>query len=184
LIKTGKEIAFDICPVNTILNYYVKSFNQEYDRDGTLGRRGNIIDKLLKELNSNNFYKKLPPKSLGKSFVDNDMIKTISKYKYDAFDILRTLYEHIAVQISTVLNMEGDKKVLFTGGGAKNKFLTERIIELSDAKIIIPDEVIVDFKEAIIFAFLAVLRIRNEINVYKSVTGASSNSSAGFIVNR
>jgi anhydro-N-acetylmuramic acid kinase len=180
----SQRIAFDICPVNTILNYYVKSFNLEYDRDGTIGKTGKIIDQLLKELNSNTFYKKLPPKSLGKAFVDNEIIKTISKYKIDSSDILRTLYEHIGIQISTVLNTEGDKRVLCTGGGAKNTFLMERISKLSEAEIIIPDNVIIDFKEAIIFAFLAVLRIRDEINIYNSVTGASSNSSAGLIVNR
>jgi anhydro-N-acetylmuramic acid kinase len=50
------------------------------------------------------------------------------------------------------------------------------------ATLVIPEKEIVDFKEAIVFAFLGVLRSRNEINCLKSVTGSTQDSSSGIIV--
>ena len=181
--QNRERIAFDICPVNTILNHYAKELNKEFDGDGRLGRQGKLNIDLLNDLNFNAFYAKSPPKSLSKSFV-NEMIQNISRYNIEVSDILSTLYEHIAIQIASVIKNEDKIKVLFTGGGTKNTYLIERIRHFSKADIVIPEEKIIDFKEAIIFGLLAVLRIRNEINVYKSVTGASSNTCAGTIVYR
>ena len=72
-------------------------------------------------------------------------------------------------------------KMLVTGGGVLNTFLLNGIIKKCNAVIIIPEKEIIEFKEAIIFAFLGVLRIRREINCLKSVTGARSNSCGGAI---
>jgi anhydro-N-acetylmuramic acid kinase len=51
----------------------------------------------------------------------------------------------------------------------------------SNSKFIIPSKPIIDYKEALIFGFLGVLKLRNEINCMKSVTGASKNHSTGKI---
>jgi anhydro-N-acetylmuramic acid kinase len=51
-----------------------------------------------------------------------------------------------------------------------------------DATLVIPEKEVIDFKEAIVFAFLGVLRSRNEVNCLKTVTGANQNSSSGVIV--
>ena len=74
-----------------------------------------------------------------------------------------------------------DAKMLITGGGTLNNYLLECIEDKCNLKIIIPQKEIIDFKEAIIFAFLGVLRMRNEVNCLKSVTGASADSSGGDI---
>jgi anhydro-N-acetylmuramic acid kinase len=47
--------------------------------------------------------------------------------------------------------------------------------------IIIPENKILEYKEALIFALLGVLKLRGEINVLKSVTGASKDHSSGMI---
>ena len=75
-------------------------------------------------------------------------------------------------------------KLLITGGGALNQFLIELIKSKlsSDKKIIIPTKTVINFKEALVFAFLGVLRLRNENNVLKSVTGASHNSCSGVLI--
>lgn len=73
------------------------------------------------------------------------------------------------------------KRILVTGGGALNLFLVERIAHYADADLVIPDRLTVEFKEALIFAFLGVLRWRNEPNCLKSVTGAMYDASGGGI---
>ena len=95
-------------------------------------------------------------------------------------DILRTYSEHIAIQIQNVIK-DNTSAILITGGGAKNKFLIKLIKDRIDNPIIIPDNIMVDFKEALIFGFLGVLKLRGEINILKSVTGADKDHSSGMI---
>ena len=77
-------------------------------------------------------------------------------------------------------NKEG--KLLITGGGAYNTFLIEQIkLCLPKVEVIIPSKTIIEYKEALIFGFLGVLKLRNEINVLSSVTGAQKDHSSGII---
>jgi anhydro-N-acetylmuramic acid kinase len=87
----------------------------------------------------------------------------------------------VAVQVSRVLDQDPSHTVLVTGGGAFNSFLIERIRTLTTNPLIIPDDLIVQYKEALIFAFLGVLRIRIEINCLCSVTGAREDSCVGAV---
>ena len=96
-------------------------------------------------------------------------------------DRLRTYYEHIGIQISAVLNADKQNSVLLTGGGALNKYLIQIIRKHSPHQFVIPDNQVIEFKEALIFAFLGVLRVRNEINVLSSATGAKMDSCSGII---
>jgi len=90
------------------------------------------------------------------------------------------MIEHIAYQLSLVFK-ENNKSILITGGGAFNSFLIERIISYTTNKIFVPKDTLVEFKEALIFAFLGVLRLRNEINCLASVTGAKRDNVGGNI---
>ncbi len=177
--NNSQRIAFDICPANIILNHFAAKNGLPFDNNGDLGRNGKINTELLVKLNSLDFYKKEPPKSLGREWIESDFLPIIDGFPGSDSDKLRTIYEHIAFQIGKSTNKPG--KMLVTGGGAFNKFLIERLKELSVAKIVIPDSVTVNFKEALIFAFLGVLRIRYEINCFASVTGARKNHSSGVI---
>lgn len=178
--SSGLRVAYDICPVNILINYFAKKKGLDYDENGKIGRTGEINIQLLKKLNDLDYYKKSYPKSLGREWVEKEVLSLI----YDNIpirDVLRTLYEHIAIQIST--NISPSTKVLFTGGGVYNSFLMELINKYSNANIIIPDKNLINYKEALIFAFLAYLKLNNEINVLASVTGASKDHSAGIIYN-
>jgi anhydro-N-acetylmuramic acid kinase len=95
-------------------------------------------------------------------------------------DKLATCTEHFAVQISN--SVISGKEILVTGGGAFNAFLIERLKKYSDCNWHVPEDILVHYKEAMIFAFLGVLRWRNEINCLSSVTGASRDSSCGIII--
>jgi len=177
----NERIAFDICPVNIVLNHYVSRINLEYDDKGAIASSGKICEKLLRQLNDIKFYKTKPPKSLGLEWVDYQIFQLIDEFELDTKTILRTFVEHIAIQISNVINSE-KANVLVTGGGAYNEFLINRIKKLSDAKISIPEKKIIEFKEAIIFGLLGVLKDKNEINCLKSVTGAKKSHSSGKVL--
>jgi anhydro-N-acetylmuramic acid kinase len=179
--ENSKRIAFDISPVNTVLNFYSNKLGLNYDDKGKIARSGKINADLLNELNALDYYKKSFPKSLGFEFVKEIVLPLIEKYTITIEDKMHTFTEHIALQTSLALpNKKG--KILITGGGAYNDFLIERMqYHLPNIQIIIPDNKTLEFKEALIFALLGVLKLRNEINVLSSVTGAKMDHSSGII---
>lgn len=186
--KNKKEIfAYDICPANLVLNELARQNGNEYDKDGELARLGKIDEKLLDELNTLEFYKKKSPKSLGQEFVDTVFLPALEKNNTNVNDKLRTVVEHIAMQVGKEVNYFSEKynlkntKMLVTGGGAFNTFLIERIKEFSLVEVVIPNEQTVKFKEALVMALIGVLRFRNEINVLSSVTGAVQDTCGGEI---
>jgi anhydro-N-acetylmuramic acid kinase len=177
----GERIAYDICPCNTVLNGLANKSGLPFDRDGQLARSGSLNKYLLKKLNDLPYYSEKPPKSLGMEWVSRQILPLINHPNQNVPNILRTFTEHIAQQVVKSTHADKDKKIFVTGGGAYNIFLIERITELSDHKILIPDKKIIDYKEALIFAFLGILRMEQQPNCLKSVTGANKNSSGGAI---
>lgn len=178
----GNRIAFDICPFNMVLNHYSNKLGFKYDAEGQLAATGNINIDLLNELNKLEYYYQSPPKSLGREWVEQNIFTLIGKFNPDPIDVLRTFTEHITLQIGIVMQDLPIGKILITGGGAKNTFLIKQLQEVVGSEIIVPEEIIIDYKEALVFAFLGVLRWRNEVNCLASVTGASKDSSGGVIV--
>lgn len=179
--ENNKRIAFDISPVNTVLNFYANLLGLDYDDKGQISRTGNCNEFLLNQLNSLEYYPKKHPKSLGFEFVKEIILPVMENYSIPIEDKLNTFTEHVALQIA--LALPNKKETLFiTGGGAYNDFLIERIqFHLPQMEIIIPSNKILEFKEALIFALLGVSKLRGEINVLQSVTGAKYNHSSGII---
>ena len=177
----NQRIAFDICPVNIVLNKYVQQLGFDYDDKGHLASEGKINQQLLKQLNALDFYKKLYPKSLGLEWVEQQIFPLIDQYDLTIKDVLRTMVEHVAQQIAKITSQKVNASVLLTGGGTYNDFLVERIKALTNNKIVIPSKEIIEFKEALIFGFLGVLKLREENNCLASVTGASKDHSSGNI---
>ncbi len=178
--KKGKRLAFDICPANIVLNHLSESLHLPYDKDGCIARSGKLNRPLLNKLNRAAYYSSTGPKSLGREWVNQHVIPLLERSKLPTADQLRTYTEHIAEQISKKLG-SAPPHVLATGGGVYNLFLMERIAALSGISIRQPDDKLIRFREALIFAFLGVLRIRNETNSLKSVTGASRDSVGGCL---
>jgi len=178
----GTIRAWDICPANIMMNPIAEKLGKPFDVNGNWAREGSLNESLLEELNNLNFYKEKAPKSLGKEWVDECINPIINRYVISEKDLLHTLVEHTSQQVAEdIKNIEG--KVLFTGGGVFNSFLMEKIQSKTNSHIIIPDKINIEFKEALIFAFMGLLRFRNEANVYASVTGASEDHSSGKIIN-
>ena len=179
--ENGNRIAFDVSAVNTVLNFYANKLGLDYDDKGKIARSGKVSSDLLSELNALDFYQKSYPKSLGFEFVKTIILPIIEKYPIIIEDKLRTFTEHIALQIAVALPKKSGS-LFITGGGAYNGFLIEKIQKnLPEMQVVIPDEKIIEYKESLIFALLGVLKLRNEINVLSSVTGASHNHSSGKV---
>jgi anhydro-N-acetylmuramic acid kinase len=177
--ENGARRAFDICPANFVLNKLAQAEGYEFDENGTLSASGKLHQELLSALNAIEFYRQPAPKSLGREWMEKVFFPVLEKFDMPVRDQLRTVVEHIAMQISKQTQNPG--KLLVTGGGAKNNFLMERISAHSNQTIIFPDPEIVDFKEALVFAFLGLLRMLNLPNCLASVTGATRDHSSGAV---
>ncbi|GEC72375.1 anhydro-N-acetylmuramic acid kinase [Flavobacterium flevense] len=179
--KNNQRIAFDISPVNTVLNFYANQLGLNYDDKGQISKTGKINPELLEALNSLDFYRKKHPKSLGFEFVKEIVLPIIESYAISIEDKMRTFTEHIALQTALALPIKKGN-MLITGGGAYNEFLIGEIQNhLPEMEIVIPESKILEFKEALIFALLGVLKLRDEINTLSSVTGAKKDHSSGCI---
>lgn len=179
--ENNQRIAYDISPVNTVLNFYANRLGLNYDDKGQIAKSGKTNTELLNQLNAFEFYQKKHPKSLGFEFVKESVLPLIENFNISIEDKLHTFTEHIGQQ--TALAFPTKKgSLLITGGGAYNDFLISRIqYHLPEMKIKIPEKKILEFKEALIFALLGILKLRNEINTLSSVTGAQKDHSAGCI---
>ncbi len=179
----GNRVAFDICPVNAPLNYLAEMKGKSYDKRGLMAKSGKTNNELLNKLNNLSYYKKNKPKSLGREWLEQNFLPVINSSSISVEDKLATVLEHTAHQISRcILSSEKKGKILVTGGGAHNSYLILKLKEkLPSLQIIIPSTGLINFKEALVFAFLGVLKIDKRINTLHSVTGASRDSSGGVV---
>ncbi|MDZ4806903.1 MAG: anhydro-N-acetylmuramic acid kinase [Bacteroidota bacterium] len=183
--------AFDICPANRVLNMLVNELGKEYDDGGQFAASGKINDTLLEQLNALHYYTLPHPKSLANDFGTDIVYPMIKGSGGNTADALRTYTEHIALQISKVIavftnsKLETHKsKLLITGGGAFNTFLIQRLreqLKKLNIEVMVPDTNLINYKEALIMAFIGVLRWRQENNVFSSVTGAARDSIGGAL---
>ncbi|MGC6478887.1 MAG: anhydro-N-acetylmuramic acid kinase [Flavobacteriaceae bacterium] len=173
-------IAYDLCAVNVVLNQWANTLGLPFDAGGALAARGTLLPDLFAELNRLAFYQQKPPKSLGREWVVNAIEPLVAAYlHHDIRDLLHTYCCHVSSQIGQIFPT--DKKVLVTGGGAKNHFLMEQLQKQTTASIERGDTTLVDYKEAMIFAFLGLLCHEGQVNCWASVTGASKNHTTGIV---
>lgn len=184
-VAKGNRVAFDIGLANMLLNYLANKLGKTFDKSGDIAASGSIDSTLLNKLNALPYFNLPYPKSLGYEWFLSDVLSIIDNSEISVEDKLATSVEHEAIQICKVLKTDLNRKgdVLITGGGAFNTYLIERIKFHTPTQldIIIPDAKTIDFKEAIIFGFMGVLRERGEPNCLKSVTGASKDVSGGEV---
>lgn len=179
LKRNGKRIAFDICPVNIILNDLALKLGKKFDDNGDLARTGLIDYELLDQLNQLKFYQEKAPKSLGIEWINEQVLPLIKTQKTE--DLLASFTEHSAVQIAKILDEFDVKNIFITGGGTYNNYLIEKIRAKTKTEIQIPKKEIIGYKEALIFAFMGVLRSLNLDNVLSSATGSQNDHCSGLI---
>jgi anhydro-N-acetylmuramic acid kinase len=174
----GERLAYDICPVNYVLNRLALRKDKEYDDKGRMAESGHIDEPTLEKLSGLSYYHSPLPKSLGREWVEQHVDPLLENLQPEV--ALRTMCEHIAEEISNALPKNG--KVLITGGGAYNDFLISLIrSKQAQRELVLPEKQLLEGKEALLFAFLAKLRLERKTNVLRSVTGASRDSSSGAV---
>jgi anhydro-N-acetylmuramic acid kinase len=174
--ENGVRKAFDVCFANMVLNPLANKLDLAFDKDGEIAKNNKINDQLLADLLN----------------VDlNNISLSTETYLQYILPLINNSEDSIGIKIATVTeymvhkivgSIKPNTQVLLSGGGALNKYLVSRIIEQTSAKIIVPSKEIIEFKEAIIFGFLGVLKIENTPNCLASVTGASQDSIGGVVV--
>lgn len=185
--KNENYIAFDVCPANRVLNMIIAKEGKEYDAGGRLASKGKVDEALLQKLNGLSYYQLPYPKSLANNFGTDEVYPIVASSDLSTADALRTYVEHIVQQIKNSINpkpQNSNPKLLATGGGAFNNFLVQRLsqeLQSQNIEVVIPDSKLVQYKEALIMAFMGVLRWRQEYNVLSSVTGAQRDSIGGAL---
>lgn len=179
--QKNRTIAFDICPANIVFNYYANKLGKDYDKGGAIAKSGHVNVEVLKQLNALSYYKQKGQRSLGREWIEKNIFPIIEKSNLSIEDTMATTVEHCAFQMATILNKSKIKNLLISGGGAYNTFLVERLQAQTKCKLIIPDKTTIEFKEAILFAFLGVLRYTEQTNCLSSVTGAKRDNIGGAI---
>jgi anhydro-N-acetylmuramic acid kinase len=181
-------IAFDVCAANRVLNMLAEEKGLAFDEDGKIAAAGNTNDELLQKLNDLEYYRQPHPKSLANDFGTDTVFPIIKEASLSTENAMRTYVEHILVQIKkAIVSCElpvVSGQLLVTGGGAFNSFVVNRLKEvLNEMKIevIIPEENLVKYKEALVMALMGTLRWREEYNVLASVTGAKRNTIGGAL---
>jgi len=199
--RGNQYIAYDVCPANRVLNMIAAKVNKEYDAGGEMAALGNVHEGLLQKLNAMDYYQQPFPKSLANNFGTDEVYPLICSFGLTHNDELRTCVGHIVFQIKKAIQsavrssqsknrttlsspLRDGGKLLITGGGAFNTFLMQRLsaeLQSLNIEVVIPEENIVKYKEALIMAFIGVLRWRQEYNVLASVTGAERDSIGGAV---
>lgn len=179
--KGNSRIAHDVSPCNMALNLLAGQLGHDYDNEGRLAAQGRLVTPLFDRLNQLTFYALPAPKSLGREWFEKEFLPLLQDKTIRAEDLLRTVTEHIAFQVFRAVQPDPQGKMLITGGGAHNLLLVNCIKEKTKLEIIVPDDSIVDFKEALVFAFLGALRFTGQVNVLSSVTGARYDHCAGAL---
>lgn len=183
---------FDLTPCNLALNHWYRQAHpdapQAYDPDGALAASGRPVPALLAALDALDFYDAPPPKSLGWEWVEQVFNPCVARFAAEipAADLLHSLCLHIAGQIAAGFRQAGAPPgaLLVTGGGRHHRFLLRCLAEaLAPMQIRIAEApaLWVDFKEAIIFAFLGLRALLRQPTTLAAVTGAPHDVAGGSV---
>jgi anhydro-N-acetylmuramic acid kinase len=177
-------IAFDVCPANRVLNALAQEVGLPFDNSGTMAATGKIHTELLEALQGLSYYQQPPPKSLANEFGLHEVLPLLHSFQLPIADKMATMVEHIAAQVARCITPSEPSTMVATGGGVHHQLLQQRLqqkLSEKQVELIIPDTLTIDYKEALVMAFIAILRWREEVNVLQSVTGARRSSVGGAL---
>jgi len=173
--------AGDVVPVNLVFSYLVRPLGLDFDAGGQLGKKGNLQPDLLEQLQALKMMQRPFPRSFGREDLETEVIPALNSGAWSVPDALATCREWMAVAISEELNKNKIRTCLLSGGGAYNAGLVEAIRAKTECRLELGNSLLIEFKEALIFGFLGLLRVLGRENVWKEVTGASESGSRGSV---
>jgi anhydro-N-acetylmuramic acid kinase len=177
----GDMIGFDICGCNILLDRLANVEGMPFDEYGYMAGKGNVIRSLLRELVNCRMETFLNKQSLSKEMILENEWEILKNSGASTEDKLATVCEYIVAMIKNSIPSKSQKRMLITGGGAFNKTLINRLNNTIEVEIVLPSKHLIQFREALIFAFLGLRRLENKYNCLSSVTGAKRNSAGGCI---
>ncbi|MBT8232454.1 MAG: hypothetical protein HKO66_07160 [Saprospiraceae bacterium] len=180
--KDGQWQAYDICPCNQVSNYFANQLGKPYDANGQLAKQGEVREELVGKLLEEEYIKKPHPKSIDNTWIKQYWIPIMESYQLSAVDNLATHHAFLVKLISKLITVKG-VNIFITGGGAKNKqFISDLQSELlGRAEVIVPNDEIIDFKESILMAYMAYLRVNETANFIHSASGAHRDVIGGCV---
>ena len=177
--QNSSSIAYDIAPANLPMNQWMQQLGRAYDANGELAREGKINEEVLTKVLALDFFSHDGPKSLGTEWLESTYMPC---FENDSIpNKLRTHLEVLKTLCIRAFEHLGIKSVYVTGGGAFNDYFIELLSAEFKGKLIIPDADIINYKEAIIFAFLGARFLRNETTTLSAVTGATEALRTGVL---
>ena len=188
-------VGFDTGPGNMVTDALVWHFTREreyYDAGGRVAALGKVNEPLLADALCHPFFLRPPPKSAGREQFGHAFVAHyfLSRRRRRFEDLLRTAVELTARTIAGALArfvFPGEKidRLIVSGGGAHNRLLVKRLVELlPHLTVELSDRygLPVDAKEAIAFAILADRTLHGLPGNLPSVTGARRAVVLGKIV--
>ncbi|MCS6981922.1 MAG: anhydro-N-acetylmuramic acid kinase [Flavobacteriales bacterium] len=178
--------AWDVAPANYVLNRLAAACGKPFDESGRLAASGKYLASLALKLEEIPYYRKAPPKSLGAEDVEKQFLPLLTT-EHRPEDMLHTYCRHLAGRVAAELKAYGRKaikRILVTGGGAHNTFLMQCLVDALGSEgyqVEVPPPLLINFKEAFVFAFLGLLRWLGRPNSLALATGAKTDSSGGAV---
>jgi len=177
--QNGQALAFDIAPANLPMNRWMQIVGKSFDENGELARSGSVDAEVFQKAINLAFFQQKGPKSLGTEWLDKNYLPLFEVLALP--DKLRTHIEVLKTLCIREFERLDLKTVYVTGGGAHNQFLIEALQQSFSGKLIIPEPALIDYKEALIFAFLGARYLRNETTTLCEVTGAKEALRTGVL---
>ena len=192
----SKCLGYDSGPANCLIDRAIQIKNKNkvfFDKDGSIAKKGKVIVPLLNKILRNPYFSLMPPKSTGnKEFgteYTNNLIRYSTQKGIRFNDLIATLstatIESVADSYEKfIFPLSNPTKVIVSGGGVKNKFIMDGLKNrlpglefIQSDKLGIPSK----YKEVILFALLAYLRLINKSFNLKNITGSPEKALLGKI---
>ncbi|PWD83548.1 anhydro-N-acetylmuramic acid kinase AnmK [Ignatzschineria cameli] len=188
LLPKGARIeevtAFDTGPGNMMINDAMRLlYQREYDQDGEIAQKGQLIPALFEELQRDPYIAQQPPKSTGREYFGAQYaLPLLKRYKDHApEDLIHTLTRFTAYSIAEsyrrfIFPYYQIDQVIVAGGGAYNLALMRYLQDALPQIALLTQEDLgfsSDAKEAIAFALLGYLTKARRIGNLPTATGAS-----------
>ena len=183
----GPVRGFDTGPGNVLLDAWIgRKLGRAFDRGGRFAARGRTLEPLLKDLLTDPYFRRPPPKSTGRDHFNLDWLRPFGVARHKAEDVQATLAELTAHSIGRAVAKfcSGVSEVYLCGGGARNSDLVRRIARtLPGVQVAstLPLGIHPDWVEAMAFAWLAQRRVKGEAGNLPEVTGARNTRVLGAI---